>query len=149
MVKSFISFRSMPYIFQSWSTAKWLPVPSKIPSEIEVALRYMLLTPLTLFTLHSAHCSKKTSLFLQDGFPYPCYTTYKQLIYLSNRCIILSFFATGRPTRFRAMIQKFTSDWLCRELAGLLLLTRGLIFQQILLHQKETNAAKKANVNME
>ena len=147
MVKSFISFRSMLYIVQSWSTAKWLPVPSKIPSEIEVALRYMLLTPLTLFTLqYTVHIvQKKTSLFLQDGFPYPCYTTYKQLIYLSNRCIILSFFATGRPTRFRAMNQKFTSDWLCRELAGLLLLTRGLIFQQILLHQKETNAAKKAN----
>ena len=34
----------------------------------------------------------------------------------------------------------FLCDWLCRELAGLLLLTSGLIFQQILLHQKETNA---------
>ena len=55
MVKSFISFRSMPYIIvQSWSTAKWLPVPSKIPSEVEVAPRYMLLnTPLTM--LHCWH----------------------------------------------------------------------------------------------
>ena len=33
----------------------------------------------------------------------------------------------------------FLCDWLCRELAGLLLLTSGLIFHQILLHQKKTN----------
>ena len=78
-----------------------------------------------------------------------CATRLKQLIYQSNCYIILSFFATGRPSRFRAMIEKFSSDWLCRELAGLLLLTSGLIFQQILLHQKETNAAKKANLNKE